>query len=188
MNNASQIDIGVFKTIIRAVAHSDDPEVMAEHLAQLLVAATAIKGCTIFALNPQSGELEIMASFGLSAEYLNKGPVLSAKSIRSARLGEPIVVADVAETDLLQYPENAQAEGIRAIVSVPLRLYGKVIGALRLYHSEPWQVSEADLDSLLLLGEHVGLALTYVRLVNAVSAVRDAVAGIHDVWLPPERP
>ena len=187
MSDKIPIDIGVFKTITGAIAHSDEPEAMADHLTQLLVAATGIKGCTIFALNPQTGELEVMSSFGLSAEYLNKGPVLSAKSIQSASRGEPIVVRDVAGSDRLQYPENAEAEGIRAIVSVPLRIYNRVIGALRLYHGSVWDVSETDLDFLLLLGEHVGLALTYVRLVNALNSIQEVVGEIHGVWLPPKQ-
>ena len=187
MQTANAIDIEVFKTITRAIARSDNPEVMADHLTQLLVAATGIKGCTIFALNPQSDELEVMASFGLSSEYLNKGPVFSQKSIQGFRRGEPLVVHDIAVSNLLQYPENARAEGIRAIVSVPIRLYGRVIGALRLYHEEPWEISDTDLDFLLLLGEHVGLALTYMRLVTALNGVREVVGEVHNVWLSPER-
>jgi signal transduction protein with GAF and PtsI domain len=34
-----------------------------------------IKGCALFLVNMQSKELEVAASTGLSAEYLNKGPL-----------------------------------------------------------------------------------------------------------------
>jgi GAF domain-containing protein len=187
MDSNQPIDIGVFKTVTRAIARSDNPEVMADHLTQLLVAATGTKGCTIFALNPQNDELEVMASFGLSAEYLNKGPVFSEKSLQAVRSGEPIVVSDVTRTDRLQYPESAATEGIGAIVSVPLLIYGRGIGELRLYHHEPWNLSDTELDVLLLLGEHVGLALPYMRLVNALNAVKEVVGEIHGVWLPPGR-
>jgi GAF domain-containing protein len=186
MHSNHSIDTGVFKAISRAIARADNPEVMADHLTQLLVAATGIKGCTIFALNPQSDELEVMASFGLSAVYLNKGPVFSEKSIQAARSGEPIVVGDISRSDQLQYPENAEKEGIGAIVSVPLLISGRLIGELRLYHHKPWDVSDTDLDVLLLLGEHVGLALTYMRLVNALNSIQEVVGEIHGVWLPPE--
>ena len=186
MHSNHSIDTGVFKAITQAIAEADNPEMMADHLTQLLVAATGIKGCTIFALNPQTDELEVMASFGLSAEYLNKGPVFSEKSLQAARSGEPIVVSDTARSDRLQYPEKAETEGIGAIVSVPLLISGRLIGALRLYHHETWELSDTDLDVLLLLGEHVGLALTYMRLVNALNSVREVVGEIHGVWLPPE--
>ena len=61
-----KIDIDLFKTVFKAMAQSDNLEIMANHLTQLLTAALEIKGCTIFAVNPETEELEVLASFGLS--------------------------------------------------------------------------------------------------------------------------
>jgi GAF domain-containing protein len=183
MGKEEKIDIDLFKVVTRAIALSDSLDIMTEHLTQLLVGALAIKGSSIFVLNPESNELEILASFGLSLDYLNKGPVLSVKSLKSAQRGEPIIIEDIEKTNRLQYPENARKEGIAAIISIPILSYGKVIGALRLYHSEPWNISERDVDSLELLGEHIGLAMMYTRLLNTVLAVKDSVEEIHSVWL-----
>jgi hypothetical protein len=63
------IDIDLFKVVFRAMAQSDDLEIMTNHLTQLLVAALEIKGCTIFAVNPETEELEVLASSGLSMKY-----------------------------------------------------------------------------------------------------------------------
>jgi signal transduction protein with GAF and PtsI domain len=156
---------------------------MANHLTQLLVAALEIKGCTIFALNPESEELEVLASFGMSMGYVHKGPVLSKKSISATLKGDPIVVQDVDNTDLLQYPEDAKKEGIGAIVSVPIKFYGKVIGALRLYHHDVWDISEQDVDSLLVLAENIGLAMTYTRVLKALRTIRYTVDDIRGFWM-----
>ena len=88
MSAEEKIDIDLFKVVFRAMAQSDNLEIMANHLTQLLVAALEIKGCTIFALNPESNELEDLASFGLSMSYLEKGPVLSDKSITDTSKGQ----------------------------------------------------------------------------------------------------
>ena len=85
MGNPEKIDIDIFKAVNRAIAHSDDLDVLAHHLTQLLVGTLDIKGCTVFALNPETEELETLASFGLSLGYLNKGPVLKAKSIAGTK-------------------------------------------------------------------------------------------------------
>lgn len=183
MGKEEKIDIDLFKVVTRAIAHSDSLDIMTEHLTQLLVGALGIKGSSIFVLNPESSELEILASFGLSVDYLNKGPLLSVKSLKSAQRGEPIIIEDIEKTDRLQYPENAREEGIAAIISIPILGYGKVVGALRLYHSEPWEISERDIDSLVLLGEHIGLAMMYTRLLNTVLAVKESVEEVHSVWL-----
>lgn len=178
-----KIDIDIFKVVFRAIAESDNLEIMTNHLTQLLVGALGIKGCTIFALNPESQELEVLASFGLSIGYLNKGPVFSGKSIGATLKGKPTVISDINKTEHLQYPENARAEGIGAIVSLPIKFYGRVIGALRLYHHQVWDVSGRDVDSLMVLAENIGLAMMYTRLLNALKSLKDTVNEIHSVWL-----
>ena len=183
MSTEEKIDIELFKVVFRAMAQSDNLEIMANHLTQLLVAALEIKGCTIFALNPELEELEVLASFGMSMGYLQKGPILSDKSIADTFRGKPVVIRDVNNTDRLQYPQAAKEERIGAIVSVPINFYGKVIGALRLYHSQVWDISDRDVDSLLVLAENIGLAMTYTRVLKALKTIRYTVDDIHSIWL-----
>jgi signal transduction protein with GAF and PtsI domain len=169
------IDIDLFKVVFRAMAQSDDLEIMTNHLTQLLVAALEIKGCTIFAVNPETEELEVLASSGLSLKYLNKGPLFAGKSIKATLKAEPVVIRDVNKTNLLQYPDDAKNEGIGAIISVPIIFNNKAIGALRLYHRDAWEISEKDIDSLLILAQNIGLAMTYTRILNALQAIRSTV-------------
>ncbi len=183
MSIQEKIDINIFKVVFRAIAHSDNLDIMANHLAQLLVAALEIKGCTIFVLNPESEELEVLASFGLSMSYVNKGPILSDKSIAENTSGKPTVIRDVHHTNRLQYPDDAKKEGIGAIVSIPVKFYGKVIGALRLYHHDVWDISSDDIDSLLVLAENIGLAMTYTRVLKALKTIRYTVDDIHGLWM-----
>ena len=183
MSAEEKIDIDIFKVVFRAIAESDNLEIMANHLTQLLVAALEIKGCTLFALNQNSQELEALASFGLSMKYLHKGPLLTGKSMGATLEKKPIVIQDVNKTDLLQYPDNAKNEGIGAIISVPIIFNSNAIGALRLYHHDTWKISEKDIDSLLVLAESIGLAMTYTRLLNAVQNIQYTVNDIESVWL-----
>ena len=183
MSAEEKIDIDLFKVVFRAMAQSDNLEIMADHLTQLLVAALEIKGCTIFVLNPEYDELEVLASFGLSTDYVQKGPLLSDKSIADTFSGKPFVIPDVKNTDKLQYPQDAQKEGIGAIVSVPINFYGKVIGAMRLYHHQVWDISDRDVDSLLVLADNIGLAMTYTRVLKALKTIRYTVDDIHDIWM-----
>ena len=184
MSTEDKISIEIFKVVTRAIAKSDNMEIMTQHLAHLLVSALDIKGCTLFVLNPETDELESIASAGLSMEYLHKGPVFSEKGIVCSKNGEAVIVADVSQSDLLQYSEEATREGIAAIVSVPIIFLDRFIGCLRLYHHEIWHISENDIDSLKLLGENVGLGLIYNRVLNALQAVKYTVDDIHAIWLP----
>jgi len=180
-----KIDLSIFKIITRAVIGSYDLDVMANQLAQLLVGTMEIKGCTIFVLNPETDELEVLTNFGLSTNYMNKGPVSIGQSIGWTSKIEPIVISDITKSDRLQYPENAKEEGIGAIVSLPITYHSKIIGALRLYHYETWDVSDVDLDSLSVLAENIGRAMISARIFNAFQSVKDTVNEVHTIWLLP---
>jgi len=176
MGTREKLDIDIFKVVTKAISESTNLDIMANHLIQLLVAALDIKACTIFALNLETEELEVLASFGLSVEYMNKGPIMAEKSIGCTLRGEAVVVKDAAQSDQLQYPEEATKEGVGAIVSLPIMFSGETIGVLRLYHHEIWDISDKDLDSLLILAENIGLAMMYTRLLNALQAINEAMS------------
>ncbi len=183
MGIENKIDIDIFKLVTRAISESNNIVIMANHLTQLLVGTLEIKGCSIFILNPESKELESLASFGLSIDYMTKGPVSYDKNIGSTLGKEPVIIRDVINDDRLQYPEDAKKEGIGAIASIPIMLYGELVGALRLYHHEVWDISERDLDSLLLLSEIIGLAMVYTRNLNVLQSIKGAIDDVHPVWL-----
>jgi len=185
MTDNNRIDIGVLKLLFDAVTGSNQVETMANRLTQLLVGTLGIKGAAVYMVNPEFEALELLASSGLSINYINKGPVLVDKSIKLASNREPIVVSDVSKSNRLQYPENAKAEGIQSIVSTPISLHGVIIGALRLYDAAPWEVSEHDVEYLSVLAQNLGITMMYFRLANALLAVKDSVDAIHSVWLRP---
>ncbi len=182
MQTEDRINIDIFKVVTRAIAESCNLEIMAKHLTRLLVGALDIKGASIFATNIETKELEVLGSSGLSIRYMNKGPIFFNRSIMSVSKKKAVVVRDVKQTDLLQYPEDAIQEGIGAIVAVPVNFSGRVIGVLRLYHSTVWDISERDLDSLFVLTEIIGLAMMYARMHNAISDVKGIVGDVHEAW------
>lgn len=184
MDADSKIDINIFKVVTRAIAESDDLGLMTDHLSQLLASALEIKGCTLFALNQETKELEVLASSGMSIQYMNKGPIVFDKSIGCIQTKDTIVIKDIENTDLLQYPDEAREEGIAAIVSIPILINRDTIGALRLYHHEIWDISEQDVDSLLLLAEIIGLAMVYTRLFNSFLSIKDIISDFPSMITP----
>ena len=179
------IELDIFKIITRSIAESYNLETLSNQSAQLLVGALGIKASAIFALNPETEELEHLSSFGLSVDYLNKGPVKIGKSKGWTSRKEPVAIKDVTKSDMLQYPEQAVQEGIMAIVSAPILFSGRVIGLLRLYHHDTWDISKNDLDTLSVLAEVIGMAMMYSRIRSALQSVKDAVGEVHSVWLEP---
>lgn len=183
MADKNIVDLDIFKLMLDVITDATNVNTMANQLTQIIVGALGIMGATIFVLNTELEELEILASAGLGIDYINKGPILVDKSIKLASNREPVIIGDVRASDRLQYPEKAKEEGIMAIVSLPITLRGKIVGALRLYRSEVWNISEADVDDLQVLAQNIGIALMYFRLAAAVQAVKETVNDIHPIWL-----
>ena len=109
---------------------------------------------------------------------MTKGPLLTDKSIAINLEGKPVIIADVSKDSNLQYPEEAKKEGISAVVSIPIVFSNEIIGVLRLYHHEVWDLSREDLDSLQLLAGNVGLAMAYTRLLNAVQSISEVTKSV----------
>lgn len=183
MSIENKIDMDLFKVIKSAMHASPDLEGMGNNLVQLMTGALDIKGCSLFAANPKKKELDIFTTFGLSTTYLRKGAISSQKSIAAIYSRKPVVIKDTSNTDLLQYPEAAQKEGIKSIISLPVVFSGKVIGAIRLYNHQSWDISDHDLETLMLFTDHVGMAMTYTRLLNAFMLIKDTVQDVHDIWV-----
>ena len=178
MDTEKKVTMETLKTVTKAIAESDSLDTMSNSLAQLLTAALKIKGSAIFFLNPEAKELEVLASFGLSPNYLTKGPLLADKSMADSLKGKPVIISDVSKYSNLQYPEEAKKEGIKAIISIPIAFSHEIIGVLRLYHHEIWDLCEEDIDSLKLLSANIGLAMAYTRLLNAVQSISEIASSV----------
>lgn len=183
MTSDGKINLEQYKLIVETIFDANTPILMGAQVTHLLVSTMGIKGASVFIVNPRSEILELLATEGLSLAYTRKGPILVDQSLKLPSNLKPVIISDTEGSDRLQYPEKAEREGIRSIVSLPVNLRGKIIGALRLYHSEPWSVSELELSFLRLLTLNIGMALRYFRLAAVVKSTKDTLDEIHPIWL-----
>jgi signal transduction protein with GAF and PtsI domain len=113
-----------------------------EHVARCMKA----KGCALMLLTPEEKILFFTASYGLSDWFVRKGPVIIDKSMTETLKGNPLVVLDAVSDERVLYHKQLKQEGIASILSIPLNLRNEVIGVMRIYTSEPYQFTEADIN------------------------------------------
>jgi len=156
-----------YDTIIRlteAISHCRDPEEVALITAESVKTAFNAKGCSVFLVDRATSELGLVASFGLSDEYLNKGPIHFMQSIKEAKDAVPIAIYDVMDDPRIEYPEEAAKEGIASLLGVPIISHGKIIGALRIYTAEPWEFSTSDITLFQAVAMICGMAMEMCRM------------------------
>jgi signal transduction protein with GAF and PtsI domain len=126
--------------ITKSISTIRDPEEIVLVTVEGVKHALKVKGCALFLFSPGKEELELAGSFGLSKEYLNKGPVSALKSMaESLQDLQPIAIYDVTDDPRIQYPEAAKKEGIASILSVPIIIGNNLLGSMRVYTATPWE-------------------------------------------------
>lgn len=151
-------------TLTGAIAQCKDPEEVALLTAESVKTAFGVKGCSVFLINRDTRELGLAASFGLSDEYLNKGPVRYMQELSEAKDQVPIAIYDVQDDPRIQYPQAAKKEGISSLLGVPIVSRNTVIGALRVYTAEPWEFSIQDITLIQAVAQICGMAMDMCRM------------------------
>jgi len=143
--------------VTKAISHSKDPEEVVLLTVDSIKTALDVKGCAVFLINRKTDELELAASYGLSDEYLDKGPVSALKSIAQSLEDGPVAIYDTSDDPRLQYPDAVKKEGIASILSVPIVAGGNLTGAMRIYTAEPWEFTLEDVNFVQAMAQMTGM-------------------------------
>jgi signal transduction protein with GAF and PtsI domain len=173
-----------YETLIRitkAISMIREPEDIVLITVEGVTHALNVKGCTLFLFSPRSKELKLAGSYGLSKEYLDKGPISALHSIASSLQDvEPVAIFDVSDDPRLQYPNEAQKEGIASILAVPIIIGERLIGSMRVYTAEPWEFTLNDVNFVQAVAQVVGMALEMCRINKGLKDSIDILKTMRD--------
>ncbi len=163
--------------VSKAVNSALDVKKVLQLLVKTAVNALDIKAAAVRLLDDKRQKMELVASYGLSDRYINKGPVGTDKSITEAMMGKAVSIYDVASNDRATYPKESMEEGIKSILSVPITLKGNVIGVMRIYTSEPRDFSEDEITFISSLAEQAALAMENARMYQKLKGEYEELMG-----------
>lgn len=166
----------ISKPMIEAVGVNNVLHSLVESTAK----GTGAKGCSIMKLSADETRLEHLVSFGLSDEYLNKGEIIVDDAVKEMLSGKPVNIINVAEDPRIQYPIQAEKEGIASLLSIPIRgASGNIIGIMRLYTSKPRKYKKGEIDFLISIADLGGVILekaaAYEDLVKDVDEAKSEI-------------
>ncbi len=139
---------------------------MLRTITETAVNITAAKASSIRLLNPERAELTPAASYGLSLDYLAKGPVLLAESPVDEEVvaGRAVAILDVSQDPRFRYRDEARAEGLVSLFCLPLRRGEETFGVLRVYAGSRHQWSRRERRLLQAFAEQASVAIANARL------------------------
>ncbi|TAN41920.1 MAG: GAF domain-containing protein [Nitrospirae bacterium] len=154
----------VFQTITDAVSSTLNVTEVLDLIARKIPEVLHLKGSTIRLLDDSGKELRLVASHGLSERYLTKGPVDTEDNIKAALNDRPVTIFDAATDPSIRYKKEAEEEGIKSMLTLPIVARGKVIGVLRLLTAQPRSFSEQEIDFASSLAKQCGTAIENARM------------------------
>jgi len=170
-----------FEDVKQAISSTLNLKEVLDLIVQGVVKVMKVKGSTLSLLDKNREKLRVFAHHGLSTNYVDKGPIDSSKSMGEVILsGKHAWVKDAASDPRVQYPREAMREGVASILSVPLIVRNKVIGALRVYTGEPREFSHEEIDFLYRFAEQVAMAIENARSYEDVKDEYEALRD--DLW------
>jgi GAF domain-containing protein len=155
-------------------------------IARSVVHVLGFKGSMVRLIDPKGEEMELVTHYGLSDEYLNKGPVLLEKSSldREAMDGNVVIIEDVSKESHLVYPEAAEKEHIRSMIYLPMVVNNRVIAILRAYGDKAGAVPQDILANLVSLSYAGAIAIDNARVfaeMHTLNEIARTFAGTLDL-------
>ncbi|WP_181039001.1 GAF domain-containing protein [Arthrobacter sp. Y81] len=132
--------------------------------------------CAVFLPDHSGAALTIVGSHGLSADYVaqvnaDRPILLDVHSAEEAptsvafRTGDVVALEDIERVPGIgPWGGVAHEQGYRALVSVPLRRSGRVVGALNGYHAAPHRFDHAEISLVNAMATQAAVALGTAQL------------------------
>ena len=175
----------IFLDLSASISSSLDVKKIIQAMTRELVEALRIKAASVRLLDEEKLTVKLVASFGLSDKYLNKGPVAADKNIARALKGDTIYIKDVSADPGIQYRKEKEAEGIVSMLYVPIKSHDKIIGVLNIYSSWSREFTEDEIMLVTALAYQGGLAINnaslYMMLQDDIKDLKENIWG-HKSW------
>jgi signal transduction protein with GAF and PtsI domain len=151
--------------VARVINASLDPTRVLEEIARCVTGAMNVKACSLRLLGSRGTTLELGASYGLSEDYIHKGPIVVKESKVDQKVlkGKTIWLKNVQTDDDFQYKQKAKAEGIASVLVLPLTVEKNVIGVLRVYTADVREFTDRDIKFLEAVSSLSAIAIDNAR-------------------------
>jgi GAF domain-containing protein len=151
--------------IMRDVASTLEMREVLDRLLHHTVEGLHFSAAVVRLCDEESGELALAGARGLTRHYLRAGERRTdTPSDRCVLSGEIAIVHDLEREGGLPFVEEALAEGIRSVLTVPLRARGRGLGLLRVYSKRVRRFDPHEVRFVSLVAEVGALAIENARL------------------------
>jgi PAS domain S-box-containing protein len=154
----------------QAVVSSLDTREVLNRILEQVERLMNVKKIAIFVFDEQTGQYRVKASRGLSKQYIEKATFKPAESqtsaaMRAIRSGKPAQIIDTeADPEFAPLLPRSRDGGYRSILAVPLKNKYHPTSALLVFHPEPYEFSNNEIQLLANFANHAAMAMENAAL------------------------
>lgn len=154
--------------VTRTITSTLDLDEVLKLITETTTKAMGVKACSIRLVDEDKKTLRIVSAYGLSEDYLKKGPVEIDKSPLDAEVlkGNIVKIKDATTDPRFQYPEEAKKEGIKSVLCVPLQFKDRIIGVMRVYTERLHTFTKNEVEFLTALASSAAIAIENAMLYD----------------------
>jgi two-component system, NtrC family, sensor kinase len=157
----------VFRDISRIVHASVDVEEVLELVAWKSAEMFGAQGACLRIINLKTMASEKFAAYGLEDEHIERGPFSGEEFYkRLYQLKKVTLTKDISASPNVKNPEYLKSRGIQSIVDIPMILREDVIGIIRVYFTNPVDLTAKELDFIGAVSETCACAIDKARMIE----------------------
>jgi signal transduction protein with GAF and PtsI domain len=170
--------IGELTTLAKVSQTVTSPIYLDEMLDLIVEMAAKVMGapvCTLRLIDPSGTELVTRSVNSTGVDFHHRPPIKVGEGVTglAVRDRKPVRIFDIRTNPLYPFQHLAQQEGLISMLSVPLTVRERVIGALNCYTTQPRHFSDSEVALFSTLANQTALAIENAQLVTNAAIVRE---------------
>src|SRR5258708_27988982 len=170
--------IGELATLAKVSQTVTSPIYLDEMLDLIVEMAAKVMGapvCTLRLIDPSGTELVTRSVNSSGVDFHHRPPIKVGEGVTglAVRDRKPVRIFDIRTNPLYPFRQLAQQEGLVSMLSVPLTVRERVIGALNCYTTQPRHFSDSEVALFSTLANQTALAIENAQLATNAAIVRE---------------
>lgn len=149
----------LFLELASNINSSLDIKKILDNLTRNICTTLEMKGVDIRLVDEDNYTIRLVASHGLSQEFLDIKRTINTDTTSRALKGETVIIADTEKEEKLVLKKEMAKEGIKSMIVTPILARDQVIGVMRLYSADYTGFPSDVLVMIEALAHQGGLAI-----------------------------
>lgn len=143
-----------------------DLQKLLDLISKTVVNVMKVKAASLRLLDSERRQLVLKSVFGLSPQYLNKGPVTveASRIDRAALNGETVFIPDLAHDARVLYPQEMEAEGLVSGLIIGMVYRDRPVGVIHLYTGQAHEFSAFEVSMVRAICNQAAAAIVNTEL------------------------